>query len=443
MTPPDGSEALVRGAALYLPIALAVALAGWTRPDRRRWGAVLLATVWNAVGLLVVNLLAVRAGWWRFDAGAPLVAGIPADLWVGWALVWGAVAALAPRRSGPLVGAALVAADLVLMPLGEPVVVLGPSWLAGEALAVATCLVPGLLLARWTAADERLGARVALQVLAFAGAVYLVLPALVFSWTGEGWGALLGRPRWQFVVAALVAGPFAAMAVQAVLEFARAGGTPFPLDPPKRLVRSGPYAYLANPMQAGATVLLVAWGVLLASPAIVAAAAMATVFSAGLATWSEELDLRTRFGEDWSGYRQRVRSWLPTWRPAVAPPATAYVAAGCEPCEAVGGFLGRRRPAGVALVPAQVCADPLVRITYEDEVGRASGIAAIGRTLERVHLGWAAISWIARLPVIAPALQLIADAVGAGPRDLPSPAPGSTRVPLETIEPGGPPWPAS
>ena len=39
----------------------------------------------------------------------------------------------------------------------------------------------------------------------------------------------------------------AIVAQRAVAEFAEYGGTPFPWDPPPRLVRTGPYAYLANP----------------------------------------------------------------------------------------------------------------------------------------------------------------------------------------------------
>lgn len=443
MNPVDGSALVVRAAALYLPIACVVALAIHARPDRRRWAAVVLGTIWNLVGLLVVNLVAAAVGWWRFDADAALVAGIPADLWVGWALLWGAVPALSPRRVTALAPVGLVIADLVLMPLGEPVVVLGPRWLVGEALAVVTCLVPGLALSRWTADDRRLEARVAMQMTAFTGALFFVLPALVFVQTGEGWDVLLGRPRWEFVLAALLAAPFGAMAVQGVLEFARHGGTPLPLDPPRRLVQTGPYAYLANPMQSGAAVLLAIWGVLLASPAVVAAAAMAAVFSSVLAAWSEDADLARRFGPEWAAYRRATRTWLPTWRPAVAVAATTYVAASCDPCREVRTFLHRRHLAGIDLVAAETCPDALERITYVDGAGRATGIAAIGRTLERANLAWASVSWIARLPVLAPVLQLIADAVGGGPRLIPRADAPAAAAPHHPAEPGGSPWPAS
>jgi protein-S-isoprenylcysteine O-methyltransferase Ste14 len=414
----SSSALVVRAAALYLPVTLAVALALHGRPDRRRIAGAALAAVWNLVALLGVNLVAVRAGWWRFTVDTAAVAGVPADLWAGWALLWGAVPLLvttdARRLAG--VGAGLVAADLVLMPMAGPVVVLERTWLVGEAAAVVAGLVPGLLLGRWTARGERLAARVALQMVAFGGLLYFVLPTLVFTVTGEGWGTLLDRSRGQFVLAGVVLAPVGAAAVQAVREFAHHGGTPVPLDPPTRLVTTGPYAYLANPMQVAATILLVAWGMLLASAAVVAAAVAAAAFSAGFAAWNEDGDLADRFGDDWRRYRAGVRCWIPRWRPAVRGPAVVYVAASCEPCSQVGAFLVRRHPLGLDVAPAEAGPVGLRRITYERGGTRATGIAAVGRSLEHVNLAWAAASWTGRLPVIQQVLQLVTDAVGGGPR---------------------------
>jgi protein-S-isoprenylcysteine O-methyltransferase Ste14 len=73
------------------------------------------------------------------------------------------------------------------------------------------------------------------------------------------------------------------MALQSVREFTAHGGTPMPLDPPTALVTSGPYAYVGNPMQLGATIVVAIWGVLLTSLAVVAAAAVSAAFSAGIA----------------------------------------------------------------------------------------------------------------------------------------------------------------
>jgi protein-S-isoprenylcysteine O-methyltransferase Ste14 len=414
------SELVVRAAALYLPITIALALVIHRRPDRRRTASAVVAVAWNLIALLVLNVLAQHFGWWTFSTSSGLVAGTPADLWIGWALLWGAVPLLITSERLVLIGVALLAADLVMMPPAAPAVSLRSTWLIGELLGVATCLAPGLLLGRWTARGERPQGRAALQVIACTGLLLFVLPTLIFTVTGEDWSALVHRPRWHFVVAALLTAPATAMALQAVREFAIAGnGTPVPLDPPHRLVRSGPYAYVANPMQIGGTVTLAAWGVLAASLAVVAAALMATLFFGGLAAWSEGGDLSRRFGDDWLRYRSNVRTWVPRWRPYSAETATVFVGTTCEPCSEVGRFLDRREPHGLVIAAAEASPDEITRITYRaDGVGAETGLAAVGRSVEHINLAWAIGSWIVRLPLLRPLLQLVADAVGAGPRQL-------------------------
>ena len=159
-------------------------------PGRARVTGALLATAWNIPALLVLNVVAVRMGWWHFQSTGPTVQRVPAELWLGWAVLWGAIPILATNRllAGGLI---LVAVDLALMPQGEPVVVLNDSWLIGETVALATCLTPGLLLGRWTAHREHVTARATLQVIAFAGLLMFVLPAVTFAVDGGGWATLL------------------------------------------------------------------------------------------------------------------------------------------------------------------------------------------------------------------------------------------------------------
>ena len=414
------SELVVRAAALYLPIATAMALVIYRRPDRGRAAAAVVAVSWNLFALLVLNVLAQRIGWWTFSTHTATVAGTPADLWIGWALLWGAVPFLVSAHRLVLTGLFLFAADLVMMPLAAPVVALHSTWLIGELVCLAACLVPGMMLGRWTASDVHIRRRATLQIIAFSGLLLFVLPALIFTITGENWTTLTQRPRWHFVLAFLLAAPAGAMALQAVREFAVSGhGTPVPLDPPRRLVATGPYAYVANPMQVGGTFILAEWGVLVGSLAVVAAAVMAALFSAGVAGWNEGNELTERFGQGWTRYRADVRVWLPRWRPYIATPATVFVGTTCEPCSDVGRFLARRHPHMLKVAAAEDSGEQMTRITYRAHtVGTETGLAAIGRSVEHINLAWAIASWIVRLPLIGPLLQLVADAVGAGPRQL-------------------------
>ncbi|WP_248963743.1 methyltransferase family protein [Sphaerisporangium perillae] len=406
---------IIRAVALMGPVAVLLVAARVRRPGESRVAAAILATAWNLLVLAVVNVVALRAGWWTFHAEGGLLAGVPADLLLGWAVLWGACPALAaPRAPVPLTAALPAWLDLALMPRAEPVVVLGSHWWAGEAAAIAFALVPGLLLARWTEERRLLPARAAFQVV-LAGGLGLVAPvALTGVWRQPGWMLALAA---QALAAPMVFG------LAAVREFAVVGrGTPLPYDAPVRLVTGGPYAYVRNPMQVAMT----AGYLLLAplDPAFLAAAAVTFAYGAGLAAWHEGEQLERRFGGAWHDYRRRVRPWLPRLRPAMSPgmpPASLYVAATCGQCRQVGAWMVRHAPVALQVVPAESHPCGLRRITYEREDGvRTQGVAAVAHALTHIHLGWALAGWLLLLPGIGSFAQLCLDALGAGPRTYPT-----------------------
>ncbi|MEV6317097.1 isoprenylcysteine carboxylmethyltransferase family protein [Streptomyces sp. NPDC051776] len=430
--------ALVRAACLFVPLAGTAAVAGVRPPGRPAVGAAILATTWNAVWLPAVNLLAVQWGWWSFHTEGGTVSGLPVDLLLGWALLWGALPVLAgaDRLPLPLVVAGLAWLDLAAMPFAAPVVRLGGGWLAGEALAVAAALVPGLLLARWTLRRQRLPVRAGMQVL-LSGVLMFALPVGLLR------PALPGGTVGAVLTAQVLAVPML-LGVAAVREFVqRGGGTPVPYDPPVRLVNSGPYAYVRNPMQ-----LSVASGyALLALIALdwraAAATAVAFAYGAGLADWHEGEGLRAAHGERWTAYRAGVRAWLPRLRPwSGTATARLYVAETCGPCSRFGRWVARRRPVGLELIAAEDHPKRLRRMTYETDDGtvRADGIAAFARMLAHLHLGWALLGWALSVPGVRWFAQLCADALGAGPRDIPHRTAGgpSAAVPARcSLEPRG------
>src|SRR5580765_3791066 len=114
---------LVRGASLYLAAAATGIAWIWRRPSPRVAAAATLAFFWNLPALLLLNVVAPRVGWWRFDATGGLLLGIPVDLLLSWSWLWGAVPILAfPNARLPAVVACAFAVDLVLMPAASPVV---------------------------------------------------------------------------------------------------------------------------------------------------------------------------------------------------------------------------------------------------------------------------------------------------------------------------------
>jgi protein-S-isoprenylcysteine O-methyltransferase Ste14 len=449
--PMSADPALLRAAALFVPLAAAGALWVWRRPPLPARAGILLACAWNLGALALLHHAALSFGWWRYQAEGGLLAGQPVDLYLGWVLLWGAAPALAlPRAPLAVCALAFFWLDLLAMPRLAPVVELGPRWLAGEAAAVALCFLPAQLLARWTAERRNLAGRALLQAAAFGLLVLFLLPEVILQGTGGSWRPLLAHLRgdgagWGGLGLQIAAIP-AILGLHAVQEFARrGGGTPLPYDPPLRWVASGAYAYVGNPMQLSAVLLLAGWGWLLASPWVAAAGVVAHVYSLGIAAWDEGDDLAVRFGAPWAAYRRAVRRWWPRWRPwhpslaGLAPPARLYVAAGCDPCSELGGWIAARRPVGLVLSAAEDHPGrDLARLTYDpgDGTGDEEGIAALARALEHVHLGWAFAGWTARLPLVRPLLQLLADASGGAPRAIngppgPGPRPASRRSRLD------------
>lgn len=418
---------LIRAASVYIAVVATAAVWVWRRPDARALRGAFLAFVWNVPTLLVVNVAAARLGWWGFDVRGGLLLGVPVDLLLAWAWLWGGVCALAfPTLSIPLVLLLGLAADLLLMPAAAPLVQLGSTWLTGEFVALMVCLLPAQSLARWTRREEHLVARTGLQMALFCGLVLFVLPAIAIEGSGTLWINPLARPAWQLgLIVQLLAAP-AIVGLTAVQEFVtRGGGTPVPFDPPRRLVTTGIYAYLGNPMQLSAVTLLMLLALVVWNPWIAVAAIMAHVYSAGLAGWDEDEDLRVRFGESWSVYRRGVRRWLPRLRPwhrPDQPPARLFVSERCDMCREVAGWFTARHASHLVVVPAESHpSGSLRRITYEpaDESRSESGVRAVARALEHIHLGWAAVGCFVRLPIVRELIQLLADASGAGPRRIP------------------------
>ncbi len=407
----------IRSFALLLPLLGAAVAWLVLQPRRRTAGAVFLATLWTLPTLIVVHRLAQSQGWWTFAYEGGGVFGMPADLWLGWALVWGALPALLLRRMPVMfVVGLLIALDIVLMPLCAPLVQLGPRWLIGELVAAALVLIPAQLLAHWTDRDERLGGRVVLQCVLFTTLVMITLPLLVFALRGFEWPHLAPIAQQMLLQCAIV---ISIVGLSAVQEFAeRGGGTPFPYDPPKKLVRSGIYAYVRNPMQLSTSILFALMALAMMSRWIWFMTVICIAYSIGFAAWDERGDLRERFGDASVEYANRVRHWWPTWRPRIDAPSTIYFSADCGICSSIASWFQRRHPVALSFIDAERHPTlDLERVRYEAPDGySADGIVAIARALEHLHLGWAILGFAMRLPIARTILQLIVDASGGGKR---------------------------
>lgn len=425
------TAAHIRVAALYVPIVLCVVAYFLRRTGIRTFASPLLSFLWTLPSLLVLQRLNMHYGWWSFDTHTACVLGMPVALYLGWAIFWGLLPQLAwPKLDVLSIAIVAFSFDFWLMLYLDPALdvnrvhsVAGnvPVWLVGEAVGIALVLMPAMLLFRWTENDVHLPLRAGGQVLLSALVFLYLVPEIVFALRpqGAGWQALLTTPRLllQFWLQVLLL--LAVPGVSAVQEFVtRGGGTPLPYDPPRRMVTSGVYRYCANPMQFSCAAVMLLEAVLLRSVWLGAAAAMATIYSAGLAHWDEEVDLARRFGGEWAGYRAAVRSWRVRWSPySDGHPSTLYVAATCDTCRGVRAFLEERRPVALVFEDAESLSyGALRRLTYVSADGVDAGVLAFARALEHLNFGWAFVGFVLRLPVVHHAAQLLMDVSGFGPR---------------------------
>jgi Phospholipid methyltransferase len=402
---------LARTGLLLVPTLLAMALFIGVRSTPRQATAAMLAGLWQLPALLLLNLTAQQLGWWRFQTDAVSVLGLPVDLWIGWAIWWGPVAVLVSRMGGtPSTMAALIVADLIFMPMLQPLVVLGSSWLIGEVAAVLFVLLPALVLARLTEADRKPVLRTCFHALGWGGYMLLVLPSCVLAWAGRDYlHALADASQSRWIVAAAIGLPSLLIGWAAAHEFALVGrGTPVPYDPPKRVVTSGPYASIANPMQLTSALVMATLAILTNSAAAWSLPIMFLVFDGIFASWYNRAHIALAMPDDWGRYRAEVRDWRFRHRPYIAWTATLRFPDAGRDSRAL-AWLMRRVADGLEIEITPAC--PSIRrerIVYESSDGDldATGIAAFGRALE--HLGGlpAFVGWMLRLPGVVHVAEL-------------------------------------
>lgn len=125
----------------------------------------------------------------------------------------------------------------------------------------------------------------------------------------------LGPPLqypWKYAVSLplLVCGVF--LWLWSAVHFAKAEGTPVPSSPPARLVDTGPYAYVRNPMLAGVFLMLFAVAFIIGSSSLLFIFAPAFVCCSILEfKLIEEPELEKRLGERYLDYKRRTPILIP------------------------------------------------------------------------------------------------------------------------------------
>lgn len=385
-------------------------------PDAR-FGAHGMAFLWVVASIPIAHqLVPLDAG--LFPAGPPVL-GLTLGAWVERTLLWGI---------GPLLAYGRTRLAIIAMAAVTIGVVMGSSRAAPlaatigrEGVGVMMVLLPSQIFVRWTLERRRLGSRTALHFMLTVCLLIGLIPAILIDLTGSAISTLTLSIAWpqRFLMEALLV-PLV-LAVSAVTEFVTYGrGTPMPSDPPRRLVTTGPYAYVANPMQIAKVVAPVLIAFVLGRPIVAVVGVFMLAWGVAISYRAEEEQLERRFGHRWHRYRRHVPRWWPRWRPWRDPdqlPARMYIDAACPTCARLGRWF-----TGIAGLEVHATADhapPIPgRISYDPQDGgpEVHGVRAVARGLEHRHFGWALWGWSARLPGVRWLADAAADMVLGGPR---------------------------
>lgn len=148
------------------------------------------------------------------------------------------------------------------------------------------------------------------------GVVAGLLPWLITSWSGHDW------PLPVRLLGGVLIAAGSAFLIAAFVRFVVDGlGTPAPVAPTERLVVSGAYRYVRNPMYLAVAGVIVGQALLLGRATLLIYAIAFVVVVSAFVRLYEEPTLAKRFGEQYEAYRRAVPRWRPRVRPW-SPPAT-------------------------------------------------------------------------------------------------------------------------
>jgi protein-S-isoprenylcysteine O-methyltransferase Ste14 len=151
----------------------------------------------------------------------------------------------------------------------------------------------------------------------------VVVPGTVAGWVpfwltrGHLRPPLAGVPSSRAVGWILVVVGVASL-LESVLRFALVGlGTPAPVDAPSRLVVSGQYRHVRNPMYVAVLAVVFGQALVLGSLALLEYGLVLGLLFHAFVLLYEEPTLGARFGASYEAYRRNVRRWWPRATPWV------------------------------------------------------------------------------------------------------------------------------
>jgi protein-S-isoprenylcysteine O-methyltransferase Ste14 len=136
-------------------------------------------------------------------------------------------------------------------------------------------------------------------------------------WLNGYWHFHQPLPYWGIARAAgvILIGAGLVPLLRSFVDFFQAGGTPVPLASPPRLVVTGFYRYVRNPIYVGFLIILIGQTLLFGTLGMLRYTAITIVIGLAAVRFYEEPVLARKFGPEYQAYRAAVRAWVPRLRP--------------------------------------------------------------------------------------------------------------------------------
>lgn len=266
-----------------------------------------------------IELFVMSQGVYNYIIQKQMLWDVPFDIHLGWAALWGAGLCMGwrsvrgvwkPILVAGAIGATL-AMDFAALGTGQIFTPLTPLWWLWDLGALVVLALSTLAFFKLVLEHHALYFRAAVYGVGYGFIFYLLLPAMILT---------LSRSRNNLTV---ILNPLslAALAICslpgliAAFQFATNGnGSPLPLDPTRKLVTNGIYAYVRNPMQISGVCAAIVWAVTAQSWFLwIYVFDLAVLLT--LTKIFEDRELAERFGSEFDRYRTHVWCWLPRLTP--------------------------------------------------------------------------------------------------------------------------------
>lgn len=156
------------------------------------------------------------------------------------------------------------------------------------------------------------------EALVGSAAFFIIAPftvAGVIPWLISQWRFGNDANQTLIVIGAALISAGVIILVDSFIRFAFAGGTPAPVTPTKRLVVTGFYRFVRNPMYVAVTSIILGQALLFANAALIAYLVTIWLAFHFFVLYYEEPRLKRDHGDDYATYCANVRRWLPRLTP--------------------------------------------------------------------------------------------------------------------------------